>query len=252
MRLAIISDIHANLEALEKTLSLMKPLSVDTIICLGDIVGYGANPKECLNLTREFSNYFVPGNHDIAACDLSQISQFNIYASESIIWTNQILSENEKKFLKELCYKIEFEDFTFVHSSPYHPDEWYYIENFSDASFSFRYFSNKICFIGHTHEAIVFTENYDEFKILNSLKISKEKDITVTPYKLNPKERYIINVGSVGQPRDLDWRLSFGIFDTKEWIYENVRSKYDVTLASKKIKDAGLPLYLANRLFHGK
>lgn len=251
MRLAILSDIHSNLEALEKSLSILSTIRVNHIICLGDIVGYGSNPKECINLMRENSSYLIKGNHDEVANNLANISDFNRYAAEAILWTHKMLSQHEKDFLGNLQYKIIIDELLFIHSTPYKPEEWFYILTWEEAMYNFRFFENKICFVGHSHIPAVFSLNQSK-NIINQSKITNEESFTSYQYILSADDRYIINVGSIGQPRDLDWRLSFGILDTQTWIYENIRAEYDVHKAIQKIYDSKLPRYLGDRLMLGK
>lgn len=252
MRIAIISDIHSNLEALQKALELIERETVEKIICLGDIVGYGSNPKQCLELTRKISHHIIMGNHDQASADISYIRDFTDYAKEAIFWTNKVLSQSEKEFLQSLPFTIEIENISFVHSSPYQPQEWHYITKHSEASFNFGYFDTQVCFIGHSHVSEIFCEDRASKKELVNPAIIDEINYFSCKYELLKEKKYIINVGSVGQPRDKDWRLSFGIFDTDNWTYENIRAEYDVKAAAKKIREAKLPEILARRLFVDK
>jgi putative phosphoesterase len=236
MRIAIISDIHANLEALEQALSIIESKSVDTIVCLGDVVGYGANPNECTALVRKAAAHTILGNHDQAALDLSVSETFTRYARISALWTYRQLTDENKEFIQTLPHTLVLGELLFVHASPYEPESWHYILTAADARDNYDHFHQSVCFVGHSHEARIFCKNHSRAET----------------GKLNKADKYIINVGSVGQPRDGDWRLSFGIFDTEEWIYENVRAEYDVTTASTKIRKAGLPPALADRLFVGR
>ena len=234
MRIAIISDIHSNLEALTKAFEIIDTKNVDEIVCLGDIVGYGANPNECVELIKKRVKYVVIGNHDYAvAVDPNELLYFSAHARESDLWTRDVLTKENLDFLKSLPFTISFKDLLFVHSSPAQPREWEYIFTEVQAKVQFPYFKEKICFIGHSHLPGVFPEtgSYNG--------------------KLDRNTRYIINVGSVGQPRDGDWRLCFGIFDTNTWTYEEIRAEYDVEKASNKIIQNGLPKVLAKRIVVG-
>lgn len=234
MRIAIISDIHSNLEALTKAFEIIDTKNVDEIVCLGDIVGYGANPNECVELIKKRVKYAVIGNHDYAvAVDPSELLYFSSHARESDLWTREVLTKENLDFLKSLPFTISFKDLLFVHSSPAQPREWEYIFTEAQARVQFSYFKEKICFIGHSHLPGIFPEtgSYNG--------------------KLDRNTRYIINVGSIGQPRDGDWRLSFGIFDINTWTYEQIRSEYDVEKASTKIIQNGLPELLAKRILVG-
>ncbi|HEV8538811.1 MAG TPA: metallophosphoesterase family protein [Bacteroidota bacterium] len=233
MRIAIISDIHSNLEGLEKTLSLIKQHTIDEIICLGDIVGYGANPNECIELVRQATPHVLLGNHDEAAIDLAKTEYFNPFARIAAEWTNHELTESNMAYIRGLPYSIDRNGLLFVHSSPYEPEEWHYVLSPVDAQFNFSYFSEPICFVGHSHVPVVFCED-------------------IWTQEVEPGKKFIVNVGSVGQPRDNDWRASFGIFDTEKWTYENVRSEYNVNAAADKIRKAGLPRALAERILVGR
>jgi len=233
MRIAIISDIHSNLEALTKTLELIKQKSVDEIVCLGDIVGYGANPNECIELVRDNTKHIILGNHEDAAATLNNINKFNIYAQTAMYWTHRVLKVQNKEFIEKLPRTLELYGLFFVHSSPYKPEEWNYLISSDEIKQNFKYFSTSICFFGHTHFPGVYNEDGERAE-------------------LRKNEKFLINTGSVGQPRDLNWKLSFGIFDTELWTYENIRSEYDVNTASEKILKAGLPKYLADRILVGR
>ena len=232
MRLAIISDIHANLEALTKALEIIGQLAVHEIVCLGDVVGYGANPNECVELVRTQCSFILKGNHDAAAVDLSVAETFTTNARLSAVWTHEMLAKENRDFLTSLPYTQEKEKSLYVHATPCNPPEWEYILTEYDAKSAFRCFEQAICFIGHTHTPVIFDEN------------GKSKMI-------RRDSRSIVNVGSVGQPRDGNPKLSFGVFDSTRWEYENIRSAYDIKNASKKIADAGLPRGLAERLWVG-
>jgi putative phosphoesterase len=235
MRIAIISDIHSNLEALTKALEIIDTKNIDEIVCLGDIVGYGANPNECVEIVKKRAKYVVMGNHDFAvAVDPTELVYFNSYARESDLWTRSVLTEENLEFLRSLPFTISIKNLLFVHSSPAQPREWEYIFTEAQAKVQFKYFTEKICFIGHSHLPGIFPET----GLYNG--------------KIDKNNRYIINVGSIGQPRDGDWRLSFGIFDTDTWTYENIRSEYEVDKASLKILQNGLPDFLARRIIIGR
>lgn len=252
MRIAIISDIHSNLEALQKAIEIIEQKGVDKVVCLGDIVGYGANPKQCLELTRKISHHIIMGNHDQASADINNTRNFTEYAKEALFWSNHVLSQTEKEFLRSLPFTIEIENINFVHSSPFKPQEWYYITKHSEASVNIRYFDTPLCFVGHTHVSEIFCEDIESKIDLVNTGMEDGQKFFSYKYQLLKSKKYIINVGSVGQPRDKDWRSSFGIMDTDNWTYENIRAEYDVQAAAKKIRDAGLPEILARRLFVGK
>lgn len=232
MRIAIISDVHSNLEALTSALEAIDTHHVDDIVCLGDIVGYGSNPNECLDLVRSRCSLILQGNHDAAAVDLSVANQFTLNAQLSAIWTFGVLLPENKEFLRSLPQMKPRGDIMFSHASPFEPEEWNYVISEFDTREAFQAFTEKICFIGHSHIPVIFSER------------SKVASISRTG-------RFIVNVGSIGQPRDANPNLSFGIFDTELWSYQNVRVQYNVDAAAEKIRKAGLPRALADRLHQG-
>ena len=233
MKIAIVSDIHANIEALQKALEIIQQHGADEIVCLGDTVGYGASPNECVDLIRKTTSRVLLGNHDAAALDARAAEDFNPYAKNSAEWTALTLQDDHKKWLMKLPYTLEVGGVLFVHSSPYEPQEWHYILSPGDAQFNFNYFEQPICFLGHSHVPGIFSEDIWTKTVIKG-------------------KRFIVNVGSVGQPRDNDPRLSFGMFDTDAWTYENIRSTYNVITASEKIRKAGLPKVLAERILEGR
>jgi predicted phosphodiesterase len=232
VRLAIISDIHSNLEALTKALELIQSQEVDQTICLGDIVGYGANPNECIELVRHHCSVVLMGNHDAAALDPSVATHFTPHARIAVKWTAAALTHTSQTYLKTLPLTGRLPEILFVHASPYEPEEWHYVLSSIDAQPALNALSEKICFIGHTHVPAIYTHNG---RVSQVEKWSKA----------------LVNVGSVGQPRDGIPLLSYGVFDTEHWSYENIRSEYDVETASEKILKAGLPRVLAERLLVG-
>ncbi|MFC1557753.1 metallophosphoesterase family protein [candidate division KSB1 bacterium] len=239
MAFAVISDIHSNLEALNRALEFIeKKDDIGDVIILGDIVGYGANPNECITLCKEVSNTVILGNHDKAAYDKETRSSFNINAVRSAEWTEENLEDEHIIFLKNLPLTIKRERFLFVHSSPHNPGGWLYISGMFDAQFQLNVFEQSICFIGHTHIPKIFTEG-------------EIPEIKNERYYLSQEEKYIINVGSIGQPRDRNPDLSFAIFNEIEWSVEYVRLDYNIKKAADKIIDAGLPQFLSERLYTG-
>jgi len=232
MRLAIISDIHSNLPALQKAIEEIDRRGVDEIFCLGDVVGYGAHPNECLELVKQRCSVVLKGNHDAAAVDLSVAAFFTNHARVAAQWTNRHLSAENKAILKDLPLLAQRGELVFVHASPVDPEEWNYVLDIGEVRRALEAFTGTICFIGHSHIPGVFSHHGLADRIQKG-------------------ERYVINVGSVGQPRDGDPRLSFGIFDSTAWVYENVRADYDVDLARESIIKVGLPRMLGERLRSG-
>jgi diadenosine tetraphosphatase ApaH/serine/threonine PP2A family protein phosphatase len=232
MRVAIISDIHSNLQALTQALAAIDERGVDKIYCLGDIVGYGGNPNECVELVRRRSAICVLGNHELAALDSIQSEFFSRPGRIAIEWTRSVLTQENLAFLSSLPYRASAEVFTLAHASPLDPDQWQYVLSLQVAKLQFPAFSTQICFIGHTHVPAICGEDLKTFVLKNH-------------------KRFLINVGSVGQPRDGNPQLSFGLFDTDAWKYDNVRVNYDIDKAAMAIRSQGLPSTLAARLYQG-
>ena len=232
MRIAVISDIHANLQALTKSLSIIRNLGVDVIYCLGDIVGYGANPNECVELVQRHATHTVLGNHDHA----SLFTDYAVYlpsdGGKVAHWTNKILTDDNRNYLVNLKYRIETDLCTLVHASPDRPEFWFYIDSLEDAGPQFDHFNKTICFAGHTHIPFVCRDDLQEFTLTRN-------------------GRFLINPGSVGQPRDGRPQLSFGFIDTENWEYKNFRFSYDIDGAAEAIRKNKLPKSLARRLYSG-
>lgn len=229
MKYAVISDMHSNIEALTKVLGEIKTRNVNEIICLGDIVGYGANPDEVADLVRREARYVVRGNHDDALFDEISFSMINPYARAAIDYTRASLSADNYDWLGKIPMTERFADLLLAHASPSEPREWKYVFSEADAQMELSSFDEKICLIGHTHVPVIFRKKISETEV-----------------------RELINVGSVGQPRDGDNRASFGIIDTGNYTYENIRIEYDYKAAASKIIAAGLPSFLAERLYKGR
>lgn len=236
MRIAIISDIHSNLAALEAVLNKIDSLSVDSIYCLGDIVGYGPFPLECIGIIRERCSLILQGNHDSGAAGDTPLDDFNDFGRKAIIWTREQLAESHLKFLKDLPLLETRDDMTFVHSSPAYPERWTYIITMSNAREAFGAFTTRFCWVGHTHVPVA---------------ISDEMSINTYDPGENRSTRYIINVGSVGQPRDGNPDASFATFDTTTGEYTLHRVPYDIQQTADSILKNSLPDALARRLFKG-
>lgn len=241
MKQAIISDIHANLEALQEVLGFLDEERIADVICLGDIVGYGANPNECIDLLKKTTNQIIAGNHDWGAVGLTDTTFFNQVAKAAIEWTANNLTEGSKKFLRQLPLTITRDDLLFVHGTPSVPKEWDYLFRSADALREFQKFTQKICFIGHSHTPLMFAQN--QRGLIFQVNCSEQQ--------IEDGRRYIINVGSVGQPRDLDPSAAFGIYDMERKFFTLHRISYDIRTAQEKILKAGLPTLLAERLEAG-
>lgn len=241
MRYAIISDIHGNLEAFESVLKGLKGERYDLLLCLGDLVGYGPNPNECCQLMRETGGIVIAGNHDWAAVGKTGIEYFNTFARMAIRWTSEVLDEENRAYLSGLPLRWTEMDLLLVHSSPSEPSLWNYILSPQEACQELRTFSERICLIGHSHQPTVFIQEGENCQQngFDSL-------------KLRSNLRYIINVGSVGQPRDGDPRAVACVYDSKRDSVELRRFTYDVGKTQEKMAKVKLPVYLADRLSLGR
>jgi predicted phosphodiesterase len=243
MRYAIISDIHGNVEALEAVLADIRSRRVDSIVCLGDIVGYYPDPEACVELVKKNVDYCVAGNHDYAAIEKIDIQTFTYYAFVAMEWTRKNISENAKKFLSSLPLNIERDGIYFTHSSPSSAQDWIYVfPDSEEAVFeAFNSLVHRLNFIGHTHWPSIMIQEDD--------KIILYSDHTI---KLNEQNFYLINVGSVGQPRDFDSRSCYAIYDSELPEIALIRVPYDYSITQKKIIEKNLPVFLAQRLEKGK
>lgn len=243
MRIAIFSDIHSNLEALEAVLGHALGHKVDRYVCLGDVVGYGANPNECIDLLLSLpSSSCLLGNHDAAVLGLP--GNMKKDARRVILWTREVLTKTSIWFLKELEDLIKWDNISFCHSNPYRPRNWYYVAEKTYISSSFARSKAKILFVGHTHVPVAITR-----KNFFCIYIRSPRHSMVVPAaELN---RQIFNTGSVGQPRDGDPRASYLIYDTEKQVIEFYRVDYDWERAGEKILSAGLPEIYAKRLING-
>jgi len=246
MKYLILSDIHGNLEALQAVLQEVRPVEIDKYVCLGDLVGYGASPDEVVDCVREMKPLAViRGNHDRVSAGLSDGSDFNYAAREAAFWTREELSSENKAYVADLPQgPVEVDDlFDIFHGSP--QDEDYYILQWPQALPVLRRLDKQIGFFGHTHVPIIWLLNGDE---LNGEIPSDES----YKYSLVEGGKYLINPGSVGQPRDGNPRASAAIFDVDEMEIQFFRVEYKVKVAQKKIRKTGLDGYLADRLAVGR
>ncbi len=248
MRYAIFSDVHSNLEALITVFEFFKKQNIDTYICCGDIVGYGPDPNECINLVRVlFRLHIVLGNHDAASCGLKDITWFNEYAKMAIIWTRKVLHEFNRMYIMTLprILTIPENSITIAHGSPREPIDEYLLDK-DQFTQNLQYFNTRICFVGHSHIPLIFV--HDPLTKSSTFIRPPEK----TKIKIEENYRYIINVGSVGQPRDSDPRACCVIYDTKNQEIEFFRLNYDFTKTQEKMYNYRLPSYLIERLTWGK
>jgi predicted phosphodiesterase len=244
MRFAFISDIHGNLEALEAVFDDITQQTVDEIVCLGDIVGYGANPNECAELVREKCTAILLGNHDAAAVNLLGTHHFNSHAKIAIEWTASNLKNDIRSFLLSLPLTAARETLTLVHSTPYEPNMWYYITSLEEAAFNFQYFDTAACLVGHTHIPIIIV-------------MDKQKEVYVHQnLHINLKEmndaRLLINVGSVGQPRDRNPDSCYAILDTSSGDFSYRRIPYNIEKTQSKMRKIKMPDFLISRLVDGR
>lgn len=236
MRYGIFADIHSNQEALEAVLEDMQAQRVSHMVCLGDIVGYNANPAECLELVRALECPVVKGNHDEEASEDRDIEHFSELAYVSMKHTRESLSDEQKRYLRSLPMQRAVSDFTIVHSSLDGPARWIYVFSAQEAEQSFIYQRTQLCFFGHTHVP-------NAFILDDSVQECFYRKLT-----LQPGKKYYVNCGSVGQPRDGDWRASYAIYDPAQSQIELRRVPYNLAKAQEKIIHAGLPDRLAERL----
>ena len=240
MRFAIFGDIHANLEALQAVLADAEAHEVTHYVCLGDVVGYNANPHECVELVRKLECPTVKGNHDEMASMEDDLTGFNPLAEEAINWTREQLTPQDKKWLRELKMVRQVRDFTIVHATLDTPHKWGYVFNQLDAAASFNYQYTQLCFYGHTHSPRAYIRD------------TSVRTVHLEKLQIEPGKKYFINVGSVGQPRDGDWHAAYCLFTPEKHLVELRRLEYDIWTAQDKIVDAGLPQRLADRLALGK
>ena len=241
MRIVILSDIHSNLEALEAVLSAGDELGAEAVYCLGDVVGYGASPNECVARIRERAAICLAGNHDHAAVNLLDAGGFNEDARRAVSWTARALTPENADYLRGLPLTHRTRDVLYVHASPSEPGAWDYILRLEDARYEFEQSPTRLCFFGHTHRQIAYE--------------SRDGHVGHTgsgDFRANDGARYLVNVGSVGQPRDGDPRAAFTVYDEEQESVRFVRVEYDIQKAAKRIAEAGLPDLLAYRLLLGR
>jgi diadenosine tetraphosphatase ApaH/serine/threonine PP2A family protein phosphatase len=241
VRYAILSDVHGNLESLRAVLADARE-QVDAVLCLGDVVGYGADPLACIELIAEKSIAVVGGNHEHAVAGLMSLQWFNPYARAAAEWTRQRLDDDHRAWLGALPLVREVEDATLVHASPARPEEWEYLVTAEEGYTAFPAFATRLCFVGHSHLPGMWVQG----------SWGRAHDPTAVEITLEPGCRYIVNVGSVGQPRDHDARAAWALWDVDARRVSLRRVAYDVGAAQAKIRAAGLPRYLADRLAAGR
>jgi predicted phosphodiesterase len=242
MRYLIFSDLHSNLESLQAFCKIASTLDHDKKVFLGDLVGYCADPNACVDWVRGNVDIILGGNHDYAVVGKTDLTYFNPHAYRACLWTRQELSEVNKDFLMTLPCEIEEDGIYWVHSSPFEPDQWHYVNSSKDGKINFDHFSARLCFLGHSHRPVILEQGPDG-EIVDSVS---------SFWNLKPECRYIINVGSLGQPRDGNPKPAFVIYDSDAATIELQRYEYDFESTQKKILDVGLPYPLADRLSLGR
>jgi len=240
MRIALVGDIHSNLHALERVAQALDDLDPDVRICLGDVVGYGAYPSECISWVQANCELTVRGNHDHFVALASGADRFNTFAFRALAWTAEQLSADELAWLGELNYSEEYEGIRICHGNPIQPEAWLYVITHHDADFIFRSTEAAITVVGHSHLQGGFVEQE------GSLSLEPGKAVALDG------RRIVLNPGSVGQPRDGDPRAAFALLDTTREAVTMFREEYDVESARQAILDAGLPAELGDRLRVGR
>jgi predicted phosphodiesterase len=246
LRLAVFADIHANRQAFEACLDSARARGAEQIICLGDIVGYGADPEWAVETVMELVKdgaIAVIGNHDHAIGTSSET--MNAEAQAAIEWTRGRLSAPQRRFLAELPFKHQDGDRLYVHSEASHPAQWHYVRSSSDAARSIEATAAHVTFCGHIHKPALYSMS-SAAKMTNFIPTSE------TPVQLLSGRRWLAVLGSVGQPRDDNPNAAYALYDDTDMSLTYVRVDYDIERAAQKIHAAGLPRILAARLFLGR
>lgn len=241
MRYAVVSDLHSNIEALAAVLGAVDDLGIDGVLCLGDLVGYGADPNEVIDLIRTRTVNVVRGNHDHAAVEPGHEAYFNPWGQAAIRWTRGRLTRENRRYLYDLPLALSVGGVRLVHACPSEPDTWRYIMDADDAAVEFDSFDEAVCFIGHSHVPLCAVS------AAGSVATLLDEEVPIEDGK-----QYLVNVGSVGQPRDGDPRASFGVLDLDRRTVRRHRVQYDAGAAREKILAAGLPRFLGDRLLRGQ
>jgi diadenosine tetraphosphatase ApaH/serine/threonine PP2A family protein phosphatase len=239
----VLSDIHANAPALAAVLADVDALGADGLLCLGDVVGYGADPGPVLDTVATRAQAVVAGNHDHGAVGLLDLEWFNVYARRAAEWTAERLSEAQARFLHGLPLVVEHGGATLVHASPRDPGAWTYLTAPSHGAQAFPAFRTRLCFVGHSHVPAVWRLSPDGTRGFR---------LGAGTTALAPGARYLVNVGSVGQPRDGDPQAAYAVWDLDRDSVEVRRVAYDAEETRRRIHAAGLPRILGDRLLRGR
>jgi len=240
-KFAILGDIHANLDALEVVLEDCRSQGVTDFLCTGDVVGYNACPRECLRIVRELGCPVVMGNHDHYVSSRQNLSDFNPHAAAVIEWTRQQLAMEDIYWLRALPFVKTTQGITLVHATMDNPESFGYVFDHLQAESHFSHQVTPICFHGHTHCPMIYEKQ-----------MSAVYRIDAQEFRLPIGRKYFINIGSVGQPRDGDPRAAYAIYDPKTRQVAFRRLEYDVAAAQERVRKAGLPERLADRLALGR
>jgi diadenosine tetraphosphatase ApaH/serine/threonine PP2A family protein phosphatase len=243
MRYGILGDIHGNLAALETVLDCLSRESIDQVISVGDVVGYGAAPREAIALVREAGAAVVMGNHDAACIERLDMVYFNTYAREAALWTQSVLTPEDREWLGSLPLARHLDHCSVAHGTLHRPELFDYIQSPQDADASLEIMPLPVCFVGHTHVPVTLLRLEDD--------PHRTAYTTDAEVDLSEARRALVNVGSVGQPRDEDPRTGYAVYDSEQervWIK---RVPYDIDYEANRIRSAGLPSMLADRLYLG-
>ena len=240
MKLALLADIHANLEALETTLIAAEKAGAQRFFSLGDAVGYGVDPVACLNRLQEVEAVCILGNHDQAMVDTQQLKSLNSFARDTILRSREWLGDNEIEYLQSFAFRrVEFGS-VFAHANPIEPEEWEALFLPQQLEWCMSLLDWPISFFGHTHHSAIYCQIQERTVPLSSAKL------------VVGHHKYLVNPGSVGQPRDGDWRASFALWDLDQEYVELHRVEYPVERTQEKMQQAGWPTYVAERLSRGE
>ncbi len=242
VKIGIISDIHANLEALEAALRVLKDKGATRFACCGDIVGYGPDPNRCVEIIQGLSCACVAGNHDYGVAEKTPLDGFNSTANRAALWTRPVLTESNRRYLESLPLTAQEGSLFIVHSSPSVPDAWEYILTVREAAGEMEHYRTTVCVVGHSHQPLS----------VERLPGKPARMVREDSFPVRPDAKYFINAGSVGQPRDGDPRACCMLYDDSEQVMMYLRVTYDVPAVQAKIHSAGLPGYLASRLESGR
>jgi diadenosine tetraphosphatase ApaH/serine/threonine PP2A family protein phosphatase len=240
VRIAVLSDIHGNLEALEAVLGEVDRSGVDLLCSLGDIVGYGPSPAACLEIVRRRAAVSLMGNHDAAVAGLTSLDDFNEFARSAVEWTAARLDEGQIEYLATLPYTYRERELLLVHASPIEPERWHYIHGMADIDEHFAAFAERLCFVGHSHRPGVFAIGADRG-------VARRGECET----LRPGQRYLVNAGSVGQPRDRDPRAAYVVYDAAGESITVRRVAYPVEKTQQRMRAARIPAFLVDRLGAG-